>query len=69
MNRSVRYMLAASTVLVLAIIRATGASSGTESAVNATPAVTLLESTLGPLVDQFNKDSDKPRVLALLSPT
>lgn len=49
--------------------RATGSSSGTERAVNATAAVTLLESTLGPLVDQFNKDSDKPRVLALLSPT
>lgn len=65
MNRSVKYVLGASTVLVLAIM----SFAAPLGAVNATAEVTLLESTLGPLVDQFNKDSDKPRVLALLSPT
>lgn len=49
--------------------RAAGASGGAEKAVDVTAPVTLLESTLAPLVERFNKDSGKPRVLALLSPT
>lgn len=33
------------------------------------PSPTPLEGSLAPLVERFNQDLDKPRVLALLSPT
>lgn len=46
-----------------------GTSEKPDGGVDATTSVTLLRGTLAPLVDQFNRDDDKPRVLALLSPT
>ncbi len=44
-------------------------SDSPPAGVDATAAITVFEGTLAPLMDQFNADSDRPRVLALLSPT
>ncbi len=59
----------ASTLLVLAFVsfpRWLPLVSASSSP--ATP-VTVLKDTLTPLIDDFNRDADQPRVLALLSPT
>lgn len=48
----------------------TGVSSDSPpTGVNASATITVFEGRLRPLMDQFNADADRPRVLALLSPT
>jgi hypothetical protein len=44
-------------------------SSAAEAKPSPSASLTILKGTLTPLVDQFNKDTDRLRVLALLSPT
>jgi len=65
-----RFSAAAALVLSTCLLSGGGASNwGGKSSNQTGRRVTVLSESLEPLRQQFNAEQDKPRVLALLSPT